>query len=551
MTPALPSWWQTAVVYQVYIRSFADGNGDGVGDVQGMRTRLPYLAQLGVDAIWINPWYPSPMADAGYDVADYRDIEPSYGTLDEAQALISEAHAFGIRVLLDIVPNHTSDEHAWFRAALAGEADARQRYHFRPGRGTDGELPPNNWQSVFGGSAWTQVADGDWYLHLFAPGQPDLDWENDEVRAEFEDILAFWFDRGVDGFRIDVAHGLVKEAGLPDTVVQNDVTQTLVEGRAGHPAWDQDGVHEVYRGWRSVADSYSPGRVFIAEAWVPSSERLARYLRPDELHTAFQFDFLCAPWRAEALRTVIDDAIGAAASVGAPPTWVLSNHDVTRTVTRFARSQPAHLIETGGDRRRWADEDPDYVLGRRRARAAALVQLALPGSAYVYQGEELALEEVEDLPDEVRQDPIWAQSGFTDVGRDGCRVPLPWTATSAPYGFGHQEASVTWLPQPEHWAQHSVQAQDRDPDSTLNLYRAALRLRPRLWCHAGDLTWLTVARDVAAFQRGEAQCWVNTGEAAVTLPEGASVVLSSEPGLDVVLPTDTAVWLTSAEPPRK
>ncbi|MGB1226074.1 MAG: alpha-amylase family glycosyl hydrolase, partial [Mycobacterium sp.] len=372
MTSAVRSWWQTAVVYQVYIRSFADGNGDGIGDIAGMRARLPYLARLGVDAIWINPWYPSPMADAGYDVADYRDIEPAYGTLDEAQTLIAEAHGLGIRVLLDIVPNHTSDEHAWFRAALADEPGARQRYHFRPGRGADGALPPNNWQSVFGGPAWTRVADGDWYLHLFAPGQPDLDWEHDEVRSEFEDILAFWFDRGVDGFRIDVAHGLVKQAGLPDV---GDATHTSGQ----HPAWDQDGVHDVYRGWRAVAERYSPDRVFIAEAWVSSNERLARYLRPDELHTAFQFDFLRAPWRATALRAVIDDAVGAAASVGAPPTWVLSNHDVTRTVTRFARSQPKDLIETGWERGRWTLEDPDHELGRRRARAAALVQLALPG----------------------------------------------------------------------------------------------------------------------------------------------------------------------------
>ena len=548
MTPAVPPWWQTAVVYQVYIRSFADGNGDGIGDIQGMRARLPYLAQLGVDAIWINPWYPSPMADAGYDVADYRDIEPIYGTLEEAQALISEAHSLGIRVLLDIVPNHTSDQHAWFRAALGDEAGARLRYHFRPGRGADGAQPPNNWQSVFGGPAWTRVPDGAWYLHLFAPGQPDLDWEHDEVRREFEDILAFWFDRGVDGFRIDVAHGLVKEKGLPDTAEDAAGAQSLVENRAGHPAWDQDGVHEVYRGWRSVADRYSD-RVFIAEAWVPSNERLARYLRSDELHTAFQFDFLRTPWRADALRTVIDDAIGAAASVGAPPTWVLSNHDVTRTVTRFARSQPMHLIETGWERARWADESPDHTLGRRRARAAALVQLALPGTAYVYQGEELALEEIEDLPDEVRQDPTWAQSGFTDVGRDGCRIPLPWTATSAPYGFAPDDGAVTWLPQPAHWAEHSVEAQDRDPDSTLNLYRAALRLRPSLWRDAGSLTWLTVASDVAAFERGGTQCWVNTGDTAVTLPEAASVVLSSAPGVDQALPPDAAVWLTSARVP--
>ncbi len=546
MTPAVPSWWQTAVVYQVYIRSFADGNGDGIGDIQGMRARLPYLAQLGVDAIWINPWYPSPMADAGYDVADYRDIEPSYGTLDEAQTLISEAHALGIRVLLDIVPNHTSDEHVWFRAAVADEPGARQRYHFRAGRGADGALPPNNWQSVFGGPAWTQVADGDWYLHLFAPGQPDLDWGHHEVRAEFEDILAFWFDRGVDGFRIDVAHGLVKQAGLPDTAEAVDAAQTLVQDRAGHPAWDQDGVHEVYRGWRSVADRYSPDRVFIAEAWVSSNERLARYLRPDELHTAFQFDFLRTPWRAQSLRAVIDDAIGAAASVGAPPTWVLSNHDVTRTVTRFARSQPTHLIETDWERARWAKEDPDHALGRRRARAAALVQLALPGTAYVYQGEELALEEIEDLPDAVRQDPTWVQSGFADVGRDGCRIPLPWTATSAPYGFAPEEGAPTWLPQPGHWAQHSVEAQDRDPDSTLNLYRAALRLRPSLWRDAGAVTWLDVDPEVAAFERGGAQCWVNTGDTGVTLPSSA-VVLSSTPGVGRVLPPDSAVWLASTQ----
>ncbi|GJF13508.1 alpha-glucosidase [Mycolicibacterium cyprinidarum] len=544
MSDAVPSWWQTAVVYQVYIRSFADGNSDGIGDLQGMRARLPYLAQLGVDAIWINPWYPSPMADAGYDVADYRGIEPSYGTLDEAHTLISEAHTLGIRVLLDIVPNHTSDEHVWFRAAVADEPGARQRYHFRAGRGAEGALPPNNWQSVFGGPAWTQVADGDWYLHLFAPGQPDLNWDHDDVRGEFEEILAFWFDRGIDGFRIDVAHGLVKEAGLPDMAEGATATQPLVVERSGHPAWDQDGVHEVYRGWRSVADRYSPGRVFIAEAWVSSNERLARYLRPDELHTAFQFDFLRSPWRADVLRSVIDDAIGAAASVGAPPTWVLSNHDVTRTVTRFARSQPRHLVETDWERGRWVHEDPDHALGRRRARAAALMQLALPGTAYVYQGEELALEEVEDLPDEMRQDPTWAQSGFTDVGRDGCRIPLPWNATSPPYGFASDDNAVTWLPQPTHWAEHSVEAQDRDPDSTLNLYRCALRLRRSLWRDAGDLTWLEVAPDVAAFERGGAQCWVNTGDTDVTLPV-ASVVLSSTRGIDRVLPPDTAVWLRS------
>ena len=365
MAPA-ESWWQTAVVYQVYIRSFADGNGDGVGDIAGLRDRLPYLARLGVDAIWINPWYPSPLADGGYDVADYRDVEPLYGTLPEADLVIAEAHEAGIRVLLDIVPNHSSDQHRWFVAALAGDPKARQRYHFRDGLGPDGALPPNDWQSVFGGPAWTRVPDGQWYLHLFAPGQPDFNWENPEVRAEFEDVLAFWFDKGVDGFRIDVAHGLVKADGLPDGGPGNDAAPGLVQHNESHPAWDQDGVHDVYRGWRTVANRYAPERIFIAEAWVPNNERLARYLRFDELHTAFQFDFLRAPWRASILRTVVDDAIKEAASVGAPPTWVLSNHDVTRTVTRYARSQPDHLIETDWERSRWAEEPADYALGLRR-----------------------------------------------------------------------------------------------------------------------------------------------------------------------------------------
>lgn len=543
MAPEVSSWWQTAVVYQVYIRSFADGDGDGIGDIQGILARLPYLAQLGVDAIWINPWYPSPMADTGYDVADYRDIEPSYGTLDEAQGLIAEAHELGIRVILDIVPNHTSDQHAWFRAALADEPGARQRYHFRAGRGTDGSAPPNNWQSVFGGPAWTRVDDGTWYLHLFAPAQPDLNWGLDEVRAEFEDVLAFWFDRGVDGFRIDVAHGLAKAAGLPDGASEDAQPQSLLDADDRHPAWDQDGVHEIYRGWRSVANRYAPERIFIAEAWVSSNERLSRYLRPDELHTAFQFDFLRAPWRAKVLRHVIDDAIASAASVGAPPTWVLSNHDVTRTVTRFSRSQHAHLVGTDWERGRWVSEDPDHALGRRRARAAALVQLALPGTAYVYQGEELALEEIEDLPDDTRQDPTWVQSGFTDVGRDGCRIPLPWNQSSPPYGFSADPGAVTWLPQPDHWAEHSVEAQDGDPASTLNLYRDALALRPSLWRDAGDVTWLVTTSDVAAFQRGAVQCWVNTGDESVELPDGMAVALASGPDVDGVLPPDTAVWL--------
>jgi alpha-glucosidase len=390
------------------------------------------------------------------------------------------------------------------------------------------------------------VADGEWYLHLFAPGQPDFNWENPEVRAEFEDVLAFWFDKGVDGFRIDVAHGLVKADGLPDGGTDGDAAPTLVQDSASHPAWDQDGVHDVYRGWREVANRYAPERIFIAEAWVPGNERLARYLRPDELHTAFQFDFLRAPWRADVLRTVVDDAITVAATVGAPPTWVLSNHDVTRTVTRYSRSQPGHLIETDWERARWAEEPADYALGLRRARAAALMQLALPGTAYVYQGEELGLEEVEDLPDELRQDPIWEQSGHTDVGRDGCRVPLPWAGDAAPFGFSPNADVQTWLPQPQHWASRTVEAQDRDPDSTLNLYREALSARSAVWVGSGDLEWIAHTPEVAAFRRGSSQCWVNTGEVPVDLPTDARLVLASVPGTASQLPPDAAAWLVTS-----
>ncbi|WP_099022257.1 glycoside hydrolase family 13 protein [Mycolicibacterium palauense] len=537
------TWWKTAVVYQVYIRSFADGNGDGIGDIAGLRARLPYLSGLGIDAVWINPWYPSPMADAGYDVADYCDIEPTYGTLEDAAEFVAEAHQRGIKVVLDIVPNHTSEAHRWFQAALRDEPGARERYHFRAGRGPDGSEPPNDWQSVFGGPAWTRLPDGSWYLHLFALGQPDLNWENPEVRAEFEKVLAFWFDRGVDGFRIDVAHGLMKAPGLPDRGAPSGGPPYM----GPHPAWDRDEVHEIYRGWRAVADRYRPGRIFIAEAWVSSNERLARYLRPDELHTAFQFDFLRAPWRAASLRAVIDDAMTAAATVGAPPTWVLSNHDVPRTVTRYSRSQPDSLVESEWERSRWADEEADHARGRLRAAAGALLQLALPGTAYIYQGEELGLEEVEELPGDVRQDPTWAQSGYTDVGRDGCRVPLPWTKGPVPYGFSPPGAVKSpWLPQPEHWGEHSVEAQDGEPDSILNVYRRALALRPAMWATTTDVRWLATPADVLAFSRGTAQCWVNTGPEAIELPAGMRVVLASVPGVQRHLPSDAAAWLVES-----
>jgi len=540
---SVTDWWRDAVVYQLYIRSFADADGDGTGDIGGVRARLDHLVELGVDALWVNPWYPSPQVDSGYDVADFRDIDPLYGTLDDADTLVRDAHAAGLKVLLDIVPNHTSSEHVWFRAALAGDAGARGRYHFRAGRGEDGELPPNDWTSNFGGPAWTRTTDadgtpGDWYLHLFAPEQPDLDWDNPEVRGEFEDILRFWFDRGVDGFRIDVAHGLAKEPGLPD--VGPDWTGSTEEL---HPAFDQDGVHDIYRAWRKVADSYDPPRIFVAESWPPSSERLSLYLRPDELHQAFQFDLLRAPFDARVMKAVIATSLHDTEGVGASCTWTLSNHDVVRQVTRYARSQPPALVDGPWDRRRWHEEPADLELGLRRARAAALLMLALPGSVYLYQGEELGLPEVEDLDADRREDPIFARSGSLDVGRDGCRVPLPWDTSAPTYAFGPEGGAAPWLPQPADWAGLSVAAQAGDPASTFELYRSALRLRRERLVDAGPLAWLDTPPGTLAFGRGSLTCWLNTSDHSVALP-GGRLLLGSVPGMDDrSLPVDAAAWV--------
>jgi alpha-glucosidase len=534
------AWWRSAVIYQVYVRSFADSDGDGTGDIAGLRSRLPYLADLGVDALWINPWYPSPLADGGYDVSDYRSIHPAYGTLDEAEQLIASAHGLGLRVILDIVPNHTSDQHPWFQQALiAGPGTPeRDRYLFRDGRGQDGSLPPNDWHAAFGGPAWTRTEDGQWYLHLFAPEQPDLNWDNPAVRTEFESILRFWFDLGVDGFRIDVAHGMAKDPTLPDLGLAHFSVMTA-EGQEDHPHWDRDGVHDILRSWRAIADSYSVPRIFVAEAHVRPG-RLAAYLRPDELHTAFNFDFLRCPLEADRLREVIDRSISDLAAVGAPATWVLSNHDEIRHVTRYGRDHTGVTTPLSG-----RHQPSDLALGTRRARAAALLMLALPGGAYVYQGEELGLYEVEDLPEEALQDPMWERSGHTVRGRDGCRVPLPWSGDTPPFGFG-PPGTVPWLPQPADWKSYTAEANEADPTSMLRLYRHALRLRrldPDL--RGGELRWLESPDGTLLFQRGHGLlCAVNLSDKPITLPDAHAPLLSSEPlDRDGLLPPDTAVWM--------
>jgi alpha-glucosidase len=525
-------WWRTAAIYQVYVRSFADGNGDGVGDLAGIRAKLGYLRELGVDALWLNPWYPSPMVDAGYDVADYRDIDPTFGTLAEAEELIERAHAEGLRIIIDIVPNHCSSAHPWFVEAVAsgpGSA-ARELFWFRPGTGPDGALPPNNWSSIFGGPAWTRVADGQWYLHLFDAEQPDFNWANPKVREEFEDILRFWFDRGADGVRVDSVAVVVKDPELADFDPDEPVDP--------HPYTDRDEIHEIYRGWRRVAEEYPGERVLIGEIWLPDAERFARYLRPDELHAAFNFPFLACPWDPAELRAVIDGTLAAHEPVGAPPTWVLSNHDVVRHVTRYGRADTS--FDHG---RRQVGVPTDRELGTRRARAAALLSLALPGAVYLYQGEELGLWEVEDIPDALRQDPIFRRTGGAEEGRDGCRVPLPWSGDAPPFGFS--ATGLAWLPQPAGWAGYTAAAEDADPESMLALYRAALaarRAEPDL--AAGPLSWLDAPDGVLAFGRGAGfRCLLNLSGAAVALPAHGGVLISSGPLPGGLLPTDTAVWL--------
>ncbi|MFF1904588.1 glycoside hydrolase family 13 protein [Kitasatospora sp. NPDC058218] len=532
-TGASRGWWRDAVIYQVYPRSFADSNGDGMGDLPGIRSRLPYLRDLGVDAVWLSPFYASPQADAGYDVADYRAVDPMFGTLLDADALIRDAHGLGLRIIVDLVPNHSSDRHEWFQRALReGPASPlRERYHFRPGKGENGELPPNDWESIFGGPAWTRTENpdgtpGDWYLHLFAPEQPDFNWENRAVADEFRSILRFWLDMGVDGFRIDVAHGLVKAAGLPD-IGGGDQLKLL--GNDVMPFFDQDGVHEIYRSWRKILDEYPGQRIGVAEAWTPTVERTANYVRPDELHQAFNFQYLGTSWDAAELRAVIDLSLDSMRPVDAPTTWVLSNHDVTRHATRFAN--PPGLgtqIRTPGDRE----------LGLRRARAATLLMLALPGSAYIYQGEELGLPDVTDLPDEVRQDPSFFRKAGQDGYRDGCRVPIPWSGTEAPYGFGPTAGGPSWLPQPAEWAGLSVEAQTGDPTSTLELYRSALAVRreqPALGAGT-EVEWLDGPEGTLVFRRGSFVCTVNATAEPVRIAAPGRLLLSSA---DAV--TDTAV----------
>jgi alpha-glucosidase len=571
-------WWREAVVYQVYPRSYADANGDGIGDIPGIRSKVPYIKELGVDAIWLSPHYPSPMLDAGYDVADYRNVWSTFGTLDDIQGLIDDVHAAGMRMFIDIVPNHTSWDHPWFKEALAYPlendtnvpAKARfaegpwARYHLL--RGQDGGTrEPNNWDSVFGGPAWKQVHDangtatGWWYLHIFDKSQPDLDWTNNEVRAEFRGHLRFWFERGIDGFRIDVAHGLAKKAGYPDCppLTEDDAT-------AKNPYWDQDALHTVWQEWRAVGDEFDPPRVFVAEAWVKPAARNAMYLRHDELHTGFNFPYLRCAWNADKQRDVIETTMAANALENAPTTWVLENHDVWRAATRYAPiigdangDEGGGITTDVGEEVDWQAER-DMVTGAKRARANFLSMLALPGTVYMYQGQELGLDEVFDIPSEMRQDPTFITTQGERVGRDGCRVPMPWNNDSESLGFN--TGSASWLPQPDSWKKLTASSQDGDSDSMLNLARTALRLRKELAALGGitddcaPLEWDDEApADILSYVRPArlggiaVRCVVNMGSKPVDLPWHGSPLLMSEPHAFVngLLQPSTSVWLTA------
>jgi alpha-glucosidase len=530
-------WWRSGVIYQIYPRSFADANGDGMGDLKGITQRLTHLKDLGIDAIWLSPFYRSPQKDAGYDVSDYVSVDPLFGTLEDFDEMVEEAHRLSLRVMIDLVPNHTSSEHEWFQKALKAAPGSKERsyYHFKDGKGENGELPPNNWQSMFGGPAWTRVEDGQWYVHLFDSSQPDLNWENPVVREEFENILRFWLDRGVDGFRVDQPHAMAKADGLPDHPYVEEAGAGFIEGRENPPMWFQDSVHEIFRDWRKILDSYPGDRAMCGEAYVLPLSFMALWVRPDEFHQTFNFRFLDAGWDREKLISAIDESFEAFDGVGAPSTWVLNNHDVLRHVSRF-----------GGDYGRTTASDgvgpnnpqPDNVLGLRKARAATLFMLALPGASYLYQGEELGLPDHTTIADEHRQDPTFFRTGGQRVGRDGCRVPLPWEMGNASNGFN--QTGKAWLPQPNSYAELSRDQQVGKPESTLTMYQHALKLRSELKLGEGSFDWVNKG-EVLIYQNGNLRVVHNFSNQAVKLD--GEVLLSSMPlAAGSLLPNDTA-WV--------
>lgn len=570
-------WWKQAVVYQIYPRSFKDVNGDGLGDIAGVTEKMDYLKNLGIDAIWLSPFYPSDLADGGYDVIDYRNVDPRLGTMADFDAMAAAAHEAGIKVIVDIVPNHTSNKHKMFIEALAagrGSA-ARDRYIFREGRGEHGELPPNDWQSLFGGPAWQQVDDGQWYLHMFAKEQPDLNWKNPDVHEEFKKTLRFWSDHGTDGFRIDVAHGLAKDL---DSVPLADMDPAAVQhvlpaDGAFSPLWDRPEVHDIYREWRQVFNEYNPPRFAVGEAWV-KAESQHLYASTDELGQVFNFEFAEANWFADEFRTAIADGLRAAEEThGSTTTWVMNNHDVPRSPSRFGLPQvkdaPYHQLAHDWLLRDGETYRENRELGTRRARAAALMELGLPGSAYVYQGEELGLFEVANIPWDRLEDPtpFNTRRNFTDKGRDGCRVPMPWKAadcgepaswspdfiTGGTFGFGPEQgdSADAHLPQPAWFKDFAADVEADDNGSMLHLYRKLLQLRQTVLTATGDTSadLLDMGDTVVVYSRPATEgrrflSVTNFGDEPIALPDDAVAIANSVPLTDDgKLDSDASVWL--------
>jgi alpha-glucosidase len=574
-------WWKQAVVYQIYPRSFKDANGDGLGDIPGITSKMQYLRELGIDAIWLSPFYPSDLADGGYDIIDYRNVDPRLGTMQDFDAMVSAAHQEGIKVIVDIVPNHTANKHAWFLEALAAGrgSTARERYIFKEGSGPNGEFPPNDWQSLFGGPAWERVEDGQWYLHIFAKEQPDLNWNNPEVHEEFKKTLRFWSDHGTDGFRVDVAHGLAKKL---DGASMKDLSHWTVHDSLSHdgthPLWDRAQVHDIYREWRQVFNEYNPPRFAVGEAWVvPEHQYL--YASPDELGQVFNFEFAIANWFSQDFRTAIRDGLQAAKSSGSTATWVMSNHDVPRHPSRYglpqAPSKATHQLPKDWVLRDGTTYEENRELGTRRARAAILMETALPGSVYIYQGEELGLFEVPNIPWDRLEDPtpFRTRGRYTEKGRDGCRVPLPWNSQDAPheaswdsrfgtgasFGFSPSDATAgsqsadPHLPQPLWYKDFAVDVEQQDPTSMLSLYKACLSHRAALLtsAHNTSVTWLDEGDEVIAYTRQAADnsgytaiaSITNFGKNAAALPEGDLILSSIQLDDPALLPQDASAWI--------
>jgi alpha-glucosidase len=543
-------WWRSGTIYQIYPRSFADSNGDGMGDLAGITSRLESLATLGVDAIWLSPFYTSPQKDAGYDVADYCNVDELFGTLEDFDRMLDRAHELGLKVLIDLVPNHSSDQHKWFQDAINSPAGSRERefYHFKNGRGENGELPPNNWVSMFGGPAWTRLIEkdgtpGEWYLHLFDSSQPDLNWANPEVQSAFEDILRFWLDRGVDGFRVDQPHAMAKAAGLPDHPDVERAGAGFIEGEASPPMWFQEEVHPIFRRWRAILDSYEGDRAMCGEAYVLPLSFMALWVRPDEFNQTFNFRFLDSEWKPEILFASINESFAAFDSVGAPSTWVLSNHDIVRHASRMGglTGRPTASDGVGPN-----DPQPDRELGLRRARGATMFMLGLAGASYLYQGEELGLPEHTTLAPEFRQDPTFARTVGNRVGRDGCRVPLPWQAGVGDAN-GFNTTGKSWLPQPEVYREYARDQQDGVAGSTLELYKSALHIRRELKLGEGSFAWLPQFTNEVSlgYRNGGILVIHNFGREPIAMPSG-DVILRSANETDLKhIAADETVWIKS------